>query len=392
MERSRAEIAGSAADALEAFARTEAASCGALVGFDGFIDTIARVVDRRRSLAPGDFDAIADIPAFGARVASAAGRSSNVEIAVTERRFGGNGPLLAGAMGQLGARVTYIGCVGREDDARALDPIFEPFAARCHAVHSIAPPGLTDALEFSDGKVMLGKPANVQRPTWEVLRARFGLDGVREMVRGTRVVGIVNWVMMVGVEGIWRGLIDDVLSGMERDAAQRRVFLDLCDPAKRTDEDIARAIGLIRELDAVCPVTLGLNLAESERIARVAGAEPFDDSHNAALGTAVRATAESIRAAMGIECVVVHPRQGAAAADASGASAWFDGPFTSAPKLSTGAGDHFNGGFAFAQCGGLGLEECLAAACGVSGAYVRDAQSPTAERLCAFLRDLPGPD
>jgi len=213
---------------------------------------------------------------------------------------------------------------------------------------------------------------------------------IRELVERCSLVGMVNWVMMGGVEGIWRGLIDEVFGTMERDASRRRVFLDLCDPAKRTDGDVSRALGLIREMDGVCPVTLGLNLSESERIAGVCGAEAFDDSRSASMGEAVRRTAESIRAALGIECVVVHPREGAAAADAGGASAWFEGPFTRVPKLSTGAGDHFNGGFSFAQVAGLALEECLAVGCGVSGAYVRDAESPTVERLCGFLRDLPG--
>lgn len=391
MTRSRTEIAEAAAHALEVFVRDGADGAGALVGFDGFIDTIARVVDTRRSLRDDDFDPIPDIVSFGQRIGRAAGKSSNIEIATSEQRFGGNGPLMAGALGQLGARVTYVGCVGREEDARALHPIFEKFASRCAEVHPLAPPGLTDALEFADGKVMLGKPANVQRPSWDVLRARFGIDGIRDMVGRSRLLGMVNWVMMGGVEGIWRGLIDEVLPAFERDASQRRVFLDLCDPAKRTDDDVSRALGIIKELDAVCPVTLGLNLAESERIARVCGAEPFDGSDGAAMGDAVRRTAVSIRATLGIECVVVHPRQGAAGAVASGASAWFDGPFTSEPKLSTGAGDHFNGGFAFAQLGGLGLEECLAVACSVSGSYVRNAESPTADKLVAFLRDLPPP-
>lgn len=389
--RERSEVARAAADGLEAFGRGDGER-GVLVGFDGFIDSIIRVVGRRGSLAPDDYEAIPTIPVFATRVASAAGKSTNIELVVTDRRFGGNGPLMAGAIGRLGGGVTYIGAVGREADPRELDPIFEPFARRCAAVHPIAAPGLTDALEFDDGKVMLGKPGPVQAPTWELLVEVFGVARLREIAEGSRLIGMVNWVMMGGVEGIWRGLIDEVLSKLERDPARRRVFLDLCDPAKRTDADVSRAMGLIRELDAACPVTLGLNLSESQRIARVCGAEPFDDSHNLSVGAAVQRTAESIREALGIECVVVHPREGAAAADASGASAWFDGPFTNAPKLSTGAGDHFNGGFSYAQLAGLEIEECLAVGCGVSGAYVRDAESPTLERLCGFLRDLPAGD
>lgn len=387
--RERGEVARSAAAGLEAFVRAGGRR-DVLVGFDGFIDSIIRVVDRRKSLAPEDYEAIATIPQFAARAAAAAGKSANIELVVTERRFGGNGPLLAGAIGHLGGAVTYIGAVGTVEDHRALDPIYEPFASRCVAVHPIASSGLTDALEFDDGKLMLGKPGPVQVPTWELLVETFGVPWMRELVGRCSLVGIVNWVMMVGVEGIWRGLIDEVFATMERDASRRRVFLDLADPAKRTDTDVARALGIIREMDAVCPVTLGLNLSESQRIAQVCGAEAFDDSHNVAMGDAVRRTAESIRGALGIECVVVHPREGAAAADATGASAWFDGPFTHAPKLSTGAGDHFNGGFSFAQIAGLPIDECLAVGCAVSGAYVRDAQSPTLGRLCGFLRDLPG--
>jgi hypothetical protein len=103
------------------------------------------------------------------------------------------------------------------------------------------------------------------------------------------------------------------------------------------------------------------------------------------------AAAAAIRARMGIDCVMVHPRNGAAAADEAG-SAWFDGPFTLSPRLSTGAGDHVNAAFALARCLGMRQEECLAVACAESGAYVRDALSPDLGRLCGFLRELPEPE
>lgn len=390
MTDGRQQIASTAAEALEAAAREgRLRASPALVGFDGFVDSIIRVVDRRRSMRMGDFQPIATIPAFAARVGAAAGKSANIELVVEEDRFGGNGPLLAGALGRLGMPTTYIGAVGQSDGARELLPLYEPLAARCEEVIPIAAPAHTDALEFDDGKIMFGKAANVQAVTWERLVERVGLDELRRRVGRSRLVGIVNWTLCGGVQGIWEGLIDEVLPALDPagpDAA-RRVFIDLSDPAKRTDQDIRAAIATLARMDRLIPVTLGLNLAESERIASVLGIQAFADAPSA--GESVRHAAERIRERSGLSCVVIHPREGAGAAEASGRSAWFEGPFTFRPRISTGAGDHFSAGFACAQTLGLPLEQCLAAGCAVSGAYVRDAVSPDLARLAGFLRALP---
>ena len=104
------------------------------------------------------------------------------------------------------------------------------------------------------------------------------------------------------------------------------------------------------------------------------------------LGRRVARLASGVRDAIGIDTVVVHPREGAAAASAGERSVWVDGPVTANPKLSTGAGDHFNAGFAFAQASAMPLEQCVAVAAATSGAYVRDAASPTRERVAEMLR------
>jgi len=385
----RVEIAQKASDAVAA---ADVAGVRALIGFDGFLDSIIRVVDRRRSMAADDFTRIGTIGDFAARVGSAAGRSANIELVVDEERFGGNGPLMAGAVGQLGLATTYVGAVGRLDDPGRLHPVWDDFAERCERVIPIGPPAFTDALEFNDGKVMLGKPANVQAVTWDRIKETVGLADVRELVARSAMVGIVNWTLCGGVEGIWRGLIDEVLPGLPpREDGAVRVFIDLSDPAKRTDEDIARALSILGEMNGPARVTLGLNLAESERIARVLGLGVYD-GNDRPMSAKVRDAAAAIRENVGLDCVAVHPRQGAGAADAAGNCVWFDGPFTAKPKLSTGAGDHFNGGFAVAEALGLPLEQCLAVGTAVSGAYVRDAVSPTRERLIEFLRDLPEPE
>ena len=93
--------------------------------------------------------------------------------------------------------------------------------------------GLTDALEFEDGKLMLNRAANVQGLDWEMLKRTIGLDRIRAIVAESSLVGMVNWTVMGGVNSIWRGLRDEVLgenSKVQRSGAapsNRSIFIDL---------------------------------------------------------------------------------------------------------------------------------------------------------------------
>src|ERR1019366_10680887 len=92
------------------------------------------------------------IAQLGARFTAAAGKSTNVELVNQITKLGGNGPIMANALASFGIKVTYLGILGYPN----LHPVFADFAKRAE-VHSIAEPGYTDALEFDDGKIMLGK-------------------------------------------------------------------------------------------------------------------------------------------------------------------------------------------------------------------------------------------
>lgn len=361
----------------------------ALVGFDGFIDSILRVVDRRSTMDDDGYAPIESIGAFADRCAAAAGRSTNFELVENERRFGGNGPLLAGALAALSMPVTYIGAVGDRDHPGQLDPIYEPFAAMCERVIPLGPPGLTDAMEFGDGKIMLNKSSAMRAVSWDRLVEVVGLAALRACVRECSLLAMVNWSLCGMVETIWRGLRDEVLAPMD-ESDRPSVFIDLSDPAKRSDADLRGALTLLTSIERLTRVTLGLNLSEAQRVARVLGLGTIEQPDRGP-SRGLDIAAGMMRECMGIACVVIHPRRGAAAAEARG-SAWFDGPFTTRPVLSTGAGDHFNAGFVLARSLGLSLESSLACGVGTSGAFVRDGRSPTIQRLASLLDDLPPPD
>ena len=89
-----------------------------------------------------------------------------------------------------------------------------------------------------------------------------------------------------------------------------------------------------------------------------------------------------------VDTLVVHPTAYALASGPDGA-ATVQGPFTPKPKITTGAGDHFNSGFCLGKLLGFPTERCLLTGVTTSGFYVRTGQSPTIPDLAELLRNWP---
>jgi sugar/nucleoside kinase (ribokinase family) len=351
-------------------------SVKATVGLDGFVDEIIAVVDKRHD--GGKFDPVKTIGHLGAKITAAAGESSNYELVVKQRKLGGNGPIMANALASMGLDVTYIGNLGYPN----LDPVFLDFSKKAKVI-SIAEPGHTDALEFEDGKLMLGKHETLHDVNWDNLLSRVGRDNLKKLMDGSQLIGMVNWTMLPNMSRIWARLLDEIIPNSERH--QRKLFIDLADPEKRTHGDILDALKLLSRFQDQVDVILGLNLKESLEVADVLGLPGRSDPE-----AAIEENARAIREKLNLSCVVIHPRRSAAAANEA-ASARFPGPFVQQPKISTGAGDHFNAGFCLGTLLGFSLEESLCTGVATSGYYVRTAESPSATQLSEFVGKLPPP-
>jgi sugar/nucleoside kinase (ribokinase family) len=351
-------------------------SLKAAIGLDGFVDEIIAVVDKRQDFAR--FEPVKTIAALGEKILAAAGKSSNYELIVKQMKLGGNGPIMANALASGGMNVTYIGAVGFP----MLHPVFEEMSRRANVIR-IADPGHTDALEFADGKLMLGKITSMNDVNWQNIEQRVGAEKFFAILNESQLIAFVNWTMLPYMGQIW----DQMLAAKtpSRQKQPCTFFCDLADPEKRTHEDIAGALTQLSKFQAQVDVVLGLNLKESVEIAEVLHlAIPKNPE------ASIESLAAEIRQKLGLSCVVVHPRSGAAAATASG-TAIFSGPFVQQPKISTGAGDHFNAGFCLGRVLGMELAECLCVGVATSGYYVRNAQSATGKQLADFIAELPEP-
>ena len=344
-----------------------------LVGLDGFVDTILHVVKTRVSATR--YERMSAMKEFAAKIDAAAGQSANLEMVAQMVKLGGNGPIMANALGSYGAPVIYIGNLG----APNVHPVFVDFAKRARVI-SIAEPGCTDAVEFEDGKLMFGKHESLKNVNWANLLAHVPEKQLVEIFQQSALIALVNWTMLTHMTDIWKQIATKIAPRLT--GPKRLLFIDLADPAKRSHADIAAALKQIAKFEKYFRVILGLNMHESRQVGEVLGIKVPEETY----GT-VTHHASAIRAALRIDSVVIHPTQFAAAADAAGAT-HVVGPFTAKPKIATGAGDHFNAGFCIGRLLGFDLAGSLQIGVATSGFYVRNARSPRLDDLRRFLKTL----
>ncbi len=345
----------------------------ALVGLDGFVDKIVRPVDQRSGQGE-NYTPLKTISAFAERIADAAGKSTNIELAPVVDKLGGNGPIMANAQRALGIKVRYIGALGDPE----IHPVFKQFAEQTEAV-SLVEPGITHAAEFTDGKIMLGSMASMDLISYEQIITKMGEGAFLDAFSRADLIAMVNWTMIPNMSSIFNAFLDRVLAHLPPHD-NRVFFFDLADPQKRSRGDISNVLKIISRFQSHGHAILGLNLKEAQQVDAILGfsplgAEPED----------LKKMASRIRNQLKIGTVVVHPSTGAACATRD-ESVYVKGPYTEDPKITTGAGDHFNAGFVTARMLGLSPEASLTMAVATSGLYVRTAKSPSIGEIESFIQ------
>lgn len=336
-----------------------------LLGFDGFVDEICDVVEER--LTATSYRAIDTITDYAHKIGKYAGLSMNIEIVPRLIKLGGNAPIMGNCLVELGNSIDFIGAIGLGE----IHPLFQDFSAKCRNCFSISDPGHTDALEFTDGKIMLGKIEPMDRVNWENIEEFVGRKKLKEIVAQSDLIAFNNWTLIFGMNGI----IEGFTQLLHETKHNPYIYFDLSDPTKRDKQDLREAIYYISNMRNVGRVILGLNKNESLLISEILKKDIEDLAQRAMM----------IKRDMNIYACVIHDIKGASSAF-SQEEQWIDGPFTPKPKLSTGAGDNFNAGFCFGLLSGLNPNEALLTGVCTSGFYVREKRSPNRGELLEFIK------
>lgn len=338
-----------------------------VVGFDGFIDTLIKAVDTRSD--PENFVPMKEMADFAKRISESAGRSCNIELVPGEAQLGGNALLMAQGLVHLRSDLKLIAVLGEPEIA----PPFRMLTDLCREVYSLGKPSTTDALEFTDGKILLGKTESVLKIDTELLLEKVGKERLVKLLDECTLFATANWTMCSHLTEIWDYLAEEVLPLLSQ-KKERWFFIDLADPRKRPKQDLRQALEVLKKFQPQFKVVLGLNASEAMQVLDL-----YDLKEDS-----LQNSAKLIQQQTGLDQIVLHTKQETAAASKD-EQASVSVPFCENPKKLTGAGDTFNAGYIWAAVHGFTLSESLVTAIASAGHYIREATPPTPQRILDFL-------
>jgi len=342
-------------------------------GFDGFVDTIVKVI--RDKPAGEQANYFGRLNEFGQYITGKSSASFSLELEERSMKLGGNMPILSHALGRLGISVNCIGALGHPHPHAA----FQDISPNCNR-YSFADPGISTALEFNDGKIMMAQMAKLNKIGWGDIRQIIGLETIIALFEASDMVALVNWSELDGSSDVWKGLLNEVFPTYSRSASNRQMaFVDLSDCSGRPRAAIREAIDLIGKIGQFCDLTLGLNKNESNML--------FEAMHDEKPSGDLVQIGRQIFDRMQPATLLLHSSRESIAIDRNEIIS-LPTFYTDKPLISTGAGDNFNAGYCYGRLGSLGLRDALLCANAVSGYYIRHGASPDPEQLLQFLLEI----
>ena len=348
-------------------------SCTAAIGFDGFIDTIVKLVKQKDSNGqPAVY--VHSMAEWGNYILAKKGGNFSIELQQCSVKPGGNMPNMAMALAKLGVASHCIGALGYP----GIDPVFSNMPPECR-LYSFAPPGTCQAVEFDDGKMMLAGMDALNKADWNTLKERIPIDVLIHIFNESRLIGLLNWGELPASTGFWKGLLEEVLPQC-RHQKEKLFLVDLSDCSSRSREEIIIALKLLPAFAAYGKVILSLNHNEAIFIHNQLF-EPVSDHNNSMV------FAQKLFDRLEIDTLVLHNRHKAVACRNNALVEKNSFP-VELPKLLTGAGDNFNAGFCFAQLMNCTLEDSLLLAHLNASYYIKNAESAGWSQLTAILKTV----
>ncbi len=248
--------------------------------------------------------------------------------------------------------------------------------SKCEVI-SVLDAGESDAIEFEDGKMIFSELSVFDHYNWQHIINTVGIEKLRKVIMDCDLLAFVDWVNLPHASDIWEGVLNDIIkpSGKE----DFLFLFDLCDPSKKTPEEIDEVLDLMSCFSAYGKVTLGLNENETLKIwAAINGREEKNKM------PPVEEAGDLLYKAMKIDCLLVHPIDRTIVYHQDKTLA-LHGRLVTEPKVLTGGGDNLNAGYCLGLLSGFSLPQCMLLGMATSGVYIQNGASPEITDIIDYL-------
>lgn len=353
------------ADLLEKSAKKLSKSTVSL-GFDAFVDTIARPI------SSGNSDKVESVYAtmseFVDFLQRRSGRSCSVELAESAVKFGGNTPICAAALSRMNISANCIGNFGLPET----EPVFRAMPPQC-SLFSVGNPGKCIALEFNDSKIMLAVNNGINQLNWEDIKSAVPAGQLAGLFQSSDMLCFLNWSEIPNSTKIIKGISEEILPNIK---TSPKILFDFSDCTRRTESELREILALIGRIAARFEVIVSMNENEADQVRNVLKIPKSQD---------YGLLAQQIGKRLGCGWTVFHFLDHTYGWDGTMQRSFLTRKVLN-PKITTGAGDNFNAGLCVAAILSLPFENALAVASMLSSCYVMNGESPDIEELLRFMR------
>ena len=342
------------------------------LGFDGFVDRILKPIRIKTNTRKVPFQTMRE---FSSYIGEKGGKSCSIDLEAIAEKIGGNMPIAANALGNLGCQVTCIGALGYPE----INPIFKKMSSNCKLM-SVSEPGYCDSLEFEDGKLMLANNTSIDRLGYEQIVSVIGENRLIEYVNGCDAAAFLNWGEMIHSNDIWESFLEHIIPSCSF-PKKKIMMIDFSDFSKRETSEVEKMAELVNRYAEYFDITISLNENEIDLLVDKLGFNEAD----APLENKIKAVSQKVNC----KNLVVHLLE---------SSCYIQGnevhtvrkEVIDHPKIITGGGDNFNAGLLYGLLLELDIRQAIKVGSGLSCLYVKDGQGVGLSKLEQYVADYNG--
>lgn len=336
------------------------------MGFDGFVDKILRPVKEKNCETTVMFQTMQE---FSEYLNEKSGKSCSIDMELVQTKIGGNVPIVANALGNLGCHVTCVGAFGYPE----IHPIFEEMSDNC-SLNSVAEPGYCSALEFDDGKLMLSTNSSIDSMDYKKIVETFTEKKLEDAINASEAVAFLNWGELLCSNDIWGNILTNIIPKCKF-TKKKIMLVDFSDFSKRSTNEVKIMIEILKGYANYFDITVSVNENEMDLF--------FDKLGESKENMSLELKAVSLAKRFQCKNLVVHLLEQSCYVTEETVRI-VKKEVVKDPRIITGGGDNFNAGLLLGLLLGFDIEKAIHMGSAMSCLYVKKGKNINLSELVNY--------